>query len=875
MPNGQIRFPCDRLASKRPRTPPTQGRVGMKRFVTYKTTALALTLALACQASAQSRSQRTLADRLGSLRDGWSFSSDDKQEPAATTKPLTTPQRVAQRTAASQPKAAPSERRVAVASDTSRPFPRVNPRDLMPRSWFGVGVKERPAPRATATVDDGGRVSDGTVGSARARMLRDLRRGQAAGNVASVEVDEPTAKPRAGSALSPNAPNVGGREASQAAVEARLARSIAAEVAGAMAEEAPAVAAATAVDESVAVQEDPPAVQQEVLEPVFVATRPGMSLLPFGPIEGTTPTDTVEEVALVDEPAEEPIVAVVEPAPAEPSPEPTIAETDSGRISVAAQSNETTKLPLLIGSRYSRDRNETTVSPAESTPESPQSAGAFAGRTTSGAIKPSAAVAPEDEDLLFTQSMPVLVSKVSGPRTITVGREATYRVLLANRGDVGANRVVTTITVPEWAEVVSADAALGEIERDESMADGGVLTWQAGRLDAGEMVKLDLRLIARSGQPIELGVTHKHQPLDGSTLVEVQEPKLSLAMVGPEEVLFGKPQVFRLTIANPGTGAAENVVLHLTPPGGDLEKRTSHDFGLIGAGDERTVEIELTAREAGQLAVNAAAEADGDVSAETIKEVFCRKPELVVDWRGPADRFAGAPAVYYLRVRNPGTATAPDVVLTAELPAGFEVLPTAGTPEPQNGKLVFRAGDLRAGDDKFFELRGILRQAGANEIALRAVDSGETISERVNTLTEVVALADLKLDVLDPRGPVATGQEIAYKITVTNRGSNDARDVRVIGLFSDGIEPHHVDGGANDIRDGRVAFEKIDRMEAGEVRTFTIHARAYEEGTHLFRAEVLCRDLEIKLAAEETTRFFRDTPIDIAGEGYPSDGYPR
>ncbi|WP_146571629.1 hypothetical protein [Botrimarina hoheduenensis] len=40
-------------------------------------------------------------------------------------------------------------------------------------------------------------------------------------------------------------------------------------------------------------------------------------------------------------------------------------------------------------------------------------------------------------------------------------------------------------------------------------------------------------------------------------------------------------------------------------------------------------------------------------------------------------------------------------------------------------------------------------------------------------------------------------------------------------------------------------------------------------------AEILCRDLEIKLTAEETTSFSLDTPIDIAGKSYPSDGYPR
>ena len=52
----------------------------------------------------------------------------------------------------------------------------------------------------------------------------------------------------------------------------------------------------------------------------------------------------------------------------------------------------------------------------------------------------------------------------------------------------------------------------------------------------------------------------------------------------------------------------------------------------------------------------------------------------------------------------------------------------------------------------------------------------------------------------------------------------------------------------------------------GADRVFTIYARAHEEGTHLFRAEVLCRDLDIKLAAEETTRFFQDDALSVAGD---------
>ncbi|QDT69403.1 Large cysteine-rich periplasmic protein OmcB precursor [Planctomycetes bacterium MalM25] len=815
--------------------------------------------------------RQSLADRIGALRQGWSFSTD-RPEPEAEASPTVPPQRIAQRTSP------------VTVSDTPRAFPRVNPRELLPRNWFGVGGQASQGDAVTpAPVSEKAISSNGSVGSARARLLRDMRRSPASG-VAPAEPAPRVAmrpQPRAGSALSPGAPQV--KESTTA--QDRVAKTIAAEVAEVMANEAMADEAAT---EAVPVAEEStePQVAEAVEaapidviaegESLFTEEENRESLLPFGVIEGTTPTESADEPA-----------ALAASEGAEPqeqrSQEQSVAESDAGRVSVAARPQETAKLPLFIGGRYSQLDEGSTVEPTspvepEYSEENAAAESAFAARPTV-TTRVEAEPAQEADDLLLTHQMPVLVSKVMGPRTIVVGREVNYRVLLANRGDVAADQVVTRVEVPQGAEVVAVKAATGLVKRDDDHAEGGQITWRADRLAAGQVIDLNLKLIARTGRPIELGVVHSHKPVDGRTLVEVQEPKLALQLVGPEEVLFGKPQSFRLTISNPGTGVAERVKLHLTPPGGEAQRQTSHDFGSIGAGEERTVEIELTAREAGELAVNASATAEGEVSAEVSKQVFCRKPELVVDWRGPEDRYAGSPAVYYFRVRNPGTAVAPGVVLNVELPAGFEVTPTAGTPAAADGKLAFRAGALRPGDDKFFELRGVLREAGTKQITLRAAASDETRSAPVTATTEVVALADLKLDVLDPKGPIATDQEVEYEIRVTNRGSSDAHDVGVVALFSAGIDPHHVEGGEGQMHDGRVAFDKIEHLGPGEQKVFTIHARAHEEGTHRFRAEVLCRDLEIKLVAEEMTRFFEDEAINVAAEGYPSGSvnsrYPR
>jgi hypothetical protein len=83
-----------------------------------------------------------------------------------------------------------------------------------------------------------------------------------------------------------------------------------------------------------------------------------------------------------------------------------------------------------------------------------------------------------------------------------------------------------------------------------------------------------------------------------------------------------------------------------------------------------------------------------------------------------------------------------------------------------------------------------------------------------------------------------------------------ARAVNVAAMFSEGIDPTHVEGGQYEIQDGRVAFRTIDALPAGAEVVLKIHAKATREGTHIFRAEVACDDLDAKLVAEETTRYF-------------------
>jgi uncharacterized repeat protein (TIGR01451 family) len=474
------------------------------------------------------------------------------------------------------------------------------------------------------------------------------------------------------------------------------------------------------------------------------------------------------------------------------------------------------------------------------------------------------------QQVLLTTRQPIIVSRVEGPQKILVGRESQYHVNLRNQGGVAADQLTAKIHVPVWAEIVDATSTSGTVQQAESLIveqakpgaeeEQQILQWHLSQLQPEEAQTLHLRLIPRSGQPMHLGVNWTHAPVRSRTVVEVQEPKLRMTLSGPTDVLYGKAQRYRLVLNNPGTGVAEDVTIHLLPPGGSAGSETNHSIGSLEPRATKVVELELTARQAGELEVKATAIAAGNLRTETVKKVYCRKAELALDWRGPETKYAGTDSTYYFRVRNPGSALTDPLIVKVQLPSGAR-LSGASDGQSYDAKkncVTWQLAGLSPKEEQFMQLQCKLNKPGPNSMQLTAETVAGDLSDMKTIQTNVVAIADLKLTVADPKGPFPVGETAIYEIRVTNRGTNRAENIQIVALFSEGIEPTEAEGNQYTIRDGRVSFKPIRNIAAGAEVVMEIHAQASQPGTHVFRAEVVCQELDIKLAAEETTRFFQD-----------------
>ena len=337
---------------------------------------------------------------------------------------------------------------------------------------------------------------------------------------------------------------------------------------------------------------------------------------------------------------------------------------------------------------------------------------------------------------------------------------------------------------------------------------------------------------------------------------------MHLSVVGPQDVMFAETKVYTITVSNPGTGDAENVVLNLLPlvPG----ERTAgvRNLGTIEAGSRRTMEVELTARQTGRLNVRAEVTGEGGLHANAQQDVLVRRAILDVAVDGPPMKYAGMRGRYTVRVVNSGDAAATDVRVVATLPAGAKEVASSdgGSLDPNTGQVQWHVGVLRPGSTRVLELECTLTAAGDNRMDVRSVAAGD-LTALGATVTEVESLADLKLTVNDPKGAVAVGADVVYEVRVVNRGTKEAGNIQIYGYFSEGVEPISIAGWRGQVNEGEVVLQAIPRLGAGQEMVVRLTAKAGRPGDHVFRAELECSDPETKLAVEEWTRFYGDVAL--------------
>src|SRR5262249_35462881 len=166
--------------------------------------------------------------------------------------------------------------------------------------------------------------------------------------------------------------------------------------------------------------------------------------------------------------------------------------------------------------------------------------------------------------------------------------------------------------------------------------------------------------------------TEEGQTDEKQMVTQVTVPQIKLSKTGPETAVKNVPITFQLTVSNPGTGPATNVLIQ-----DRFDRALEHEskanpielpVGTLGAGESRTFTLALTPREAGRLVNEATVTADGGLKDSAKHSVTVQEAQLSLKQVGPTKRYAGRPATYTITVTNPGETALNNVVVREQLP---------------------------------------------------------------------------------------------------------------------------------------------------------------------------------------------------------------
>jgi hypothetical protein len=456
-------------------------------------------------------------------------------------------------------------------------------------------------------------------------------------------------------------------------------------------------------------------------------------------------------------------------------------------------------------------------------------------------------------------SIPKVKLFVSGPPSLQVGRAIPYEVQVRNEGAEMLSGVIVSMVVPASVKTSMPVANGGEHESEKDAQGVETLLWHVTDLAPSQARVFRISLEATKAEHFAVDVEWTVLPQTGKVQVAVQQPQLNLGIEGPAKVMWGKPEIYRLRVRNPGNADVKDVQLKLAA---ESYGSNQSKIGDIPAGSEKIVEVELTFQQSGTIKLAGQAEsATQQLEASSTIEVGVEQVELTTQWEGPAEQYQGGIAEYRFTVFNRSQYVAEGVNCVAKIPAQFKVVSLPPGASLHSDEIRWVIPRLEPNTPAAFDVSLQALEMGEAKIATEVACNGGG-KANTETLVNIDSISDLKLTVTDPVAPAPVGQDVIYDLTIVNRGSKAAKSVQLLAQFSNGIEPVRAEGNPSRVLPGQVVFESIPVIEPGQEITLRVVAQASEPGMHRFRAELQCEADDTQLVEEESTRYLATTKSD-------------
>ena len=339
------------------------------------------------------------------------------------------------------------------------------------------------------------------------------------------------------------------------------------------------------------------------------------------------------------------------------------------------------------------------------------------------------------------------------------------------------------------------------------------------------------------------------------------------------EIQVGQPAVFQIRVRNNGQTPADNVLIRDEIPEGtkfvdSTPEATTTADGASAVGNwndqslatNRAVTVQLMPESEGQIGSVATVSFQASATARA----KATKPQLALEHSAPRQVMLGEKVKFSIKLSNPGSGTAKQVVLDENVPPGLK--------HSTGPKLTYEVGVVRPGQTRHLELSLTANEPGVVENTLVARGEGGLLVKDT-----------IKLEVISPRLQVGVKgpskryleRDATFTVNVANPGTAAARNVELVTMLPRGLKFLSTNNSGHYDQARHAIVWSLETLPAGEMGRAQFKARPIEMGQHIVKAQAKAdRDLkssqEHKLLVEGIAALYfgivdQTDPIEVGG----------
>ncbi len=388
----------------------------------------------------------------------------------------------------------------------------------------------------------------------------------------------------------------------------------------------------------------------------------------------------------------------------------------------------------------------------------------------------------------------------------------------------------------------------------------GAMMWALGNLGPGETKVIRVNALAeKSGVASGSCVSGNYNnTLCNNT--QVVEPALQITKtLTPPEGTPCDSYTMTIEVKNPGTGAAENVVINDTFPAGmttaDGKASLQIPVGTLAAGQARQFTSQVKVGKSGRYENDATATADGNLRAQSNKAaVVARQPNLTIDVECGGSIMMGRSAGAKITACNKGDGVSANTVVTAPIPAGTTFVSADNGGQVSGGNVVWNLGNLAVNDCKTLNM--VVRGGGMGDITFTASAAGACANNpNDNCKVSVIGVPDIGTLVTDADGVVLVGDNHTYTCEVKNQGQVNLTNVKMVITLPEGFSFVSASGIAAPTVAGNKLTFNVGSVPVGRTVAFSFIGKSSKAGELLIIGETTAAEIKTPIRDDELTVF--------------------